>query len=240
MEFLIYFFFLNEKDCMFVDFEAGKAYFESEEFINLLSLAKEVAKKLEAEELVTGLLKMEEGTRLGAMVDIFSPENLGSLEAMCSSELNYIGYPGADGARHYIMAGSPITIRAGAEEWEKQAAMAFLEVLFSYDTQRQIQDMDMSTREDVLMAQIDNMNTSVSNMVNGENISMEIDAEKTREHILQLCEKGTIYPLEGSVLKDMILEALSSCFDGTKTAEEAAATLQNRAQLYLDENKMKE
>ncbi len=169
-------------------------------------------------------------------MEIFRPEDLGLLEAMSDSDLNYIGYPGAEGSRHYIMAASPIAIRAGAEEWEKQAAMAFLEVLFSYDTQRQLQHINMSAREDVFMEQLDHMSPSTSCYVNGEVIPMEIDTGKTQEHLLQLCGKGTIYPMEGSVLKDMILEELAGYFDGAASAADAAAILQNRAQLYLDEN----
>lgn len=236
MDFLIYFFFLDEKDSIFVDLEEGRAYFDSEEFTELMEIAKRLAGETEPEEPTEDFARMKEGTRLGTQVEIFQPEDLGLLEAMSGSDLNYIGYPGAEGSRHYIMAASPITIRAGAEEWEKQAAMAFLEVLFSYDTQLQLQNINMSARADVFMEQIDNMSTSTSCYVNGEIVPMEIDTGKTKEHILQLCEKGTIYPMGGSVLKDMILEELSAYFNGTASAADAAAILQNRAQLYLDEN----
>ena len=47
--------------------------------------------------------------------------------------------------------------------------------------------------------------------------------------------KLTFLPITDAVIKDMVMKEAKLFFDGVKTAEEVADTLQNRVQLYLSE-----
>lgn len=101
-------------------------------------------------------------------------------------------------------------------------------MLLSYDVQKLFKYRPLSIREDLLMEDFSEVYPEPSMLIDKEIIHIGIDTEMIRERILKLMEEGIICPMNGSVLRDMLYEELESYFNGTKTAEEVATTLQNR------------
>lgn len=237
INFISFFFCPKLNDSMFIDEAAGKAFFDTEKFVELLEMAKKLAAETTDSSQGEDIAKMREGSRLGTWAYLFSPASLAYYEAIMGEKADFTGFPGRNESRHYIMASDPVAIRATAQEWEKQAAMAFLEVLFSYDTQKMIEagDTVLSARRDIFAEQMDALEDTVTYGVDGENVTMPVDIGKVKEDFLALYQKAVIYSQSDSGLADFLNEELSGYFAGEKTAEEAADALQNRVQLYLDE-----
>lgn len=232
-------FFLQDlKNSSFVDWDAGQAYFDSPEFSEILALSERYAvERLVPTTRSEVISMMREGSCLGEVAYILGPESLAYYDAMLGEGANYIGFPGPDGSRNYISAASPLTIRASATEEQKQGAFLFLELLLEYQTQKDMVagSRVFSVRQDVFEEQLENMDEEVTYTVDGEPLTIDVDAEDIKWKLLDLYEDSVPYPSLPPGLREVVSEELQSFFSGQKSAKDVCAVLQNRVQLYLNE-----
>lgn len=250
------YFFKDLYSCPFIDMETKTANLDSLEFIELLELANEKAIELEdGSNWVSDLDSIERvmaGTRLGDDLYINFPASISWDLTVYDENLNIIGFPGVEGSEHYVNGGDPMVIRKTATDAEKEAAFAFMEFLLSYDVQKKMSDMELecSARQDVLTEQLTAIPEHHIRMTPGsmeifeqtgnyediKNIEVTIEPEVWTEAFWKLYDKLKPYPTFPEGLTVIIEEELDIYFGGGKTAEETAKILQNRVQLWIDEN----
>ena len=238
VEFVEEFFVQDLKNSIFADWEEGRADLDSPEFLQVLELARKYASERDVPATRSeAIAMMREGRCLGEAVYLLAEESIAYYDAMLGENINYIGFPGKDGSRHYILPNQILTIRASASEEQKQGAFLFLEFLLSREAQEKMADgADVfSVRKDVFESRLADVESEVKYQVDGEELMIKVDREAVKETLLALYEESVPYPALPGDLADVFAEELSGFFQGGQSAEQAAKILQNRVQLYLNE-----
>lgn len=99
----------------------------------------------------------------------------------------------------------------------------------------QTEAFGFSVRTDVFEEQLAHPREEAYYTVDGETITIPVDAVRAKEIMLTLYEQAVPYPSMPGSIRDVMEEELLSCLEGNKSAVEAGKVLQNRVQLYLDE-----
>lgn len=234
------FFCFSLEDCMFIDMETKTAKFDTEEFKQVVELATRLGQKHEvANHLMDRLEEVKDKTCLGIDLYPSDPEGIGFYMTIFEKKLNIIGFPGKDGSNHYINAAYPLVIRETATAAEKKAAFTFLEFLLSYEGQVKyvLGESQSSVREDVFEEQLQDLlpdNTWYS--YNDEVVEITVTPEEWTAEFEKIYEKLVPLPDFPADLEQIMREELEPYFDGEKELEETIEILQNRVQLWLDEN----
>ena len=224
----------------FLDLEAGTCDFENEMFIRLLEICKEYGEKpaLEENQIYEMLKTGECLSTVVFIVDLawFSRE-MKPLEKSC----HFVGFPGQEG---YGVTGSYEMLVVNANSENKEAALEFLWDLFSLKTQQGL--TGSSVREDVIRESVHEKGTDFLTTLgpgydlgNGRYKALEAKEDGSsflEEYVTAL--KG----LEGQdsrteAVTDIVEGEAAQYFAGDRSAEEIAKIIQNRVQLYLDENR---
>ena len=228
----------SPEESLFIDPEAGRAYFDTERFTEAVSLANRLAGetgRMNSSEMAE---RIRSGSCLGEFVGLVNAGDTAYYDMKLGDQINYIGLPGKDGSCHYINFDDPIAVRATASSGEKEAALAFLEHLLGKKTQRNlVAYINFSVRQDVFLEQLDDMPEELKYYKDGAEVTIPVDKERARERLLSLYEKAVPRPAMPQEIGQVLEEGLQECFHGSKSVEEVAGILQNRVQLYLDERK---
>ena len=159
-------------------------------------------------------------------------------------KISYSGYPSKDGAAHYMSFGYPITIRRSAEREEKKAAYLFLREFLSYEGQlaadKSSINFFLSVREDSLEDQITRSRKQIieleKNTLTKEQLELlqeQLDeAEKRFQELYRTAKYKPNLPKE---LLDIIWEEVYGYIEGEIPREMALEHLQNRVDLFLNE-----
>ncbi|MBR6666443.1 MAG: carbohydrate ABC transporter substrate-binding protein [Lachnospiraceae bacterium] len=193
------------------------------------------------ERLVPGQ-GLEEGKVLCNPVTISRPEQLALYRLYYGEKLQYSGYPTKNGGKHFLRSDEPITIRKNASKEEVTAACLFLKILLSYEVQVEtIKDstLSFSVRKDVLEEQWEAMDEQTDAYALGiEQIQLGdgVDVSKDKETLEKLLENAVPVEYLPRELLSIFLEEMTRYFDNEITLDMALEHLENRVQLYLDEN----
>lgn len=234
------YFFRDLNNCLFINVKEKKVNIDTPQFRELLELAERLARPLD--EPILGAENTEKvisGTRLGLDLYILQPGSLAwDLEEF--KGMNIIGFPGAKGSEHYINGGWPVVIRETASIKEKEAAFTFMEFLLSYEGQKIFleSEYEISVRKDVLEEQLQEQPT-VPIVEDGWLVGYEepeVSIDVWNAEFMKLYEKLQPYYTFPEELEDIIEEELKAYFNDNRTLEETTSILQNRVQLWLDEN----
>ena len=239
---LYYFFSIFPEKSPFLNLEAGTCDFENKTFIRLLEICKEYGEKPTLEEdQFYEMLKT--GECLSTVVDVrnmqWFSQNMKPLEKSC----HFVGFPGQKGYG-YAFSYEMLVVNANSEN--KEAALEFIWDLFSLKTQQKISYNGGSVREDVVRESVKekgfNYLTERSpgfDLGDGSYLSLEAKEDGSsflEEYVTAL--KG----LEGQdsrteAVYDIVKSDAKMYFAGDRPAKETAKIIQNRVQLYLDENR---
>lgn len=233
--FMNLFFMRSLQDNYFINMDEKKAYFDMEQFEEAVLLAGRLAAKRPSGTQSEQILRVREGSCLGEPVYLLQPESIAYYDAMFGEKVNYIGFPGADGSCHYIRTANPLVIRATAAPEQKEGAFLFLQGLLEYEEQKKlVEGTEFSMRRDVFEEQLAGLDDEIEYSVDGEQLSIPVDAKTVREKVLALYENSVPYLSLPESIGALLEEELESCFSGQKSAGEAGKVIQNRIQLYLD------
>lgn len=239
VSFISSFFIHGLDDNYMVDPGEGVTYFDSDGFRRILHYAG----KLDNEDnRIYGLEAagaLKDGSMLCYEVSLLNPEGLGQWQTQLEDSIKLIGYPGKDGAHHYIVSFEPVAVRAKASEEDKQIAKLFLQSILTYDSQcagALDTGFHMSVRKDVFEEQL--MEMPFTSFYEGFDIRKAvIDRERMKEDYMALLEQAVPVSYLPQELLDIIMEELENYFSGAITEEQAIDHLKNRVELYLMEQK---
>lgn len=242
----------------FIDWETGECSFEGEEFIRTLEFAAKFPEEYDYnQEREEGLSsKLRNNKLLLMQTSISSVQEYQMMNGMFGEPVSFVGYPNGEKKGNLIQPASG-SVGIGAKSKHKEGAWKFVESLISEEFQdslisehgnygfpikksaleKQFElDMKPEYYEDENGEQVEQMKTSWGY----DDFSMDIYAATQEEvdgvkALIESCEK-----LSGNVdnqLVNIITEESEAFFKGQKSAADTAGVIQNRAQIYVNENR---
>lgn len=197
--------------CHFVDKNNASCNFDSDEFVRLLQLCAEAA-------------PYDFSSSSGAALSLGTASmNFSYYKEIMNGEFEYIGYPSADGGQNvFFQSIGPFSIMASSEN--KDAAWQFIRILFLPQLQNgDINAFGLPVIESCLDTQLE------SRMSRDDTIT-QADIDKFKALIMSC--RGF---LDGGAVYDIALEEVNKYLGGSKTAEDAAKSIQSRVGIYLAE-----
>lgn len=256
---IFYYCIYNDID-EFIDWETGKCSFDGPEFIRTLEFAANFPDSSES----MGYSE-QEGTsaRLRANKILLMQQSIGSVQeyqmmnGMFGEKVSYVGYPNNEREGNLVQ-GTGGFMGISAKSKKKDAAWEFVSSMLSEDYQQSLvegngsgwgfpikisalekmfeKDMTPEYYEDENGNQVEQMKTSWGY----DDFNMDIYAATQEEvdEVRKLIESA--HRISGNVdqqLTNIITEESAAFFKGQKSAADTAAIIQNRIQIYVNENR---
>lgn len=246
---IVYYYALADRsDNTYIDWEKGESHLTEAPFLELLEFAKEYAGeyiKMQREGTM-----LQEGSAVSVSVQIDRIQNMQALNACFGEDYFAWGYPRVDGKGVALVASS-FYLNNACES--KEGAMEFLKFLTSEEAQKKNVDFFANPEEGVKgarptlpvhMAAIDYLvakerkstETITTTTYSGIEYEYAPLTQKQVEVFYDMLERTYPYKYK-TAISEIVFAELPAYFAGEKTAEEVAYILDNRVQLYLDEQK---
>ena len=230
----------NNSD-MYIDWETGQCNFDSDEFIDLLEIAKIHSKGLEKNILPIKLVN--EGRQL-LTCNIFSDvSSIQKFTELFGGKVNFIGYPTSQGTGNTFVLSNSVSICVQSENIG--ACWQFIRGLATYEEQ--------ITGATLFPANYEALQERLNNPTKYEDAGAKLtyrDAEgdewfvtftdATPEEsaiVRQIIESCDRVHREDRNVMTIIEEEAPAYFSGDKTVEEVARIIQSRVQTYVSEQK---
>lgn len=222
----------------FLDMEAGIARFDSDEFIKILEICKkyEGREQKDVELGMDGLLAQEYAARQRWIMRL---NDFSEFLSEYSGKAHLVGYP-AEGGGHFTWTNfSYLVVNANTEH--KEEIKKYIEMLLDYDRQMSPNGfLGISVRRDVVRDSVVTIDGIPKEIIGGGTSLQDLeylkpDGTSYMEEFLDFidgCKAGGKWP---SQIEQILEEDLAPYFQGDKSAQEVAALVQNRVQLYLNE-----
>lgn len=244
---------LNQGD--FVDFKNGKTMFDSQKFIDLLNLSKEMPAR--SQDMVTvdyeePAIRVRDGKQLFMLLSNDSDlSEYRMLSTLLNGKVNFCSLPGSDKIFSAFMLDSGLSISANCKNPE--LAWKFLRTLVSevktYEEGDMYGSFPMNAKsfENLLnklmekqMIKDENGNELEESRYSigtagGETINLYALTAEQRDALMKAFEETTMLNEPDTKLMEIINEETAAFFSGSKTAEDTAKIIQNRASIYVSE-----
>lgn len=231
---------LEGEESALVDPARGKCQFDTPEFISLLEVCKKYGEAPDSREYMTPQERLAE-VRSGKALAYLATGGLQGFSrdmAMFGAGYHCVGYPVQSGCGSLVSCYQLTAVNAKTRYPE--IVGDFLNYLLSEEVQRQ--QGASTVRRDVLAAGVEERHPDFDNgpvFRSGENVYIPLegkpDGTSYLQEYMELLDAGRLETWERSELRGIILEEALVFFGGGRSAEETAAVIQNRVQLYLDE-----
>lgn len=227
------------ENSLFIDWEKRESNFDREEFITLLELAKASNETA---------LSADEKSRLlqeGECIAIHTPymasfKEFVTMADMAGEDYYPIGFPSEAGSTNYLEEHKIIVVNRNTKN--KQAISDFLEYLLSEEGQEACVYYSVrknSLEEDRVEKSDSGKDRWDFDLGGGEGTTEIVSKSDVKAYVRDFnafLEKCSPTPIIPETLEDIIWEELDAYFEGDRAATDTAQTIDNRVQLYLDEN----
>lgn len=230
----------------FLDIDGGTARFECEEFIRILEICRQYEGRAEEywreepESNASIAQRMIDGEYISCPRWIMDLHSFSNILSEYDGKAHLVGYP-AEGGGHF--AGNNFHfVAVNANTKHKEEIKDFFAALLSYDRQFAGSRLYLSIRGDVIRDTyivVDGVSKEIVT-IDGQTILSDMrylkpDGSTYLEEFLEFLNSCRAEPKWPPQIEQILEEELEPYFQGDKSAEEAVALLQNRVQLYLDE-----
>ncbi len=230
---LVYMFVWTQPD-KWMDLKEKKAYFDSEEFLEIMKFAAEYEAKYDADASTT-VSKLRDGR---VLLYTFGPSNPWSYVdtiGIFEGDLVAIGQPTENGEpRHGISAsGSAYIINSSSKN--KEGAWAFIEYLILHEGEGRMWSFPtyLPNFEKVMKEELEVKEFSYQDS-DGNTIFRRTLNQEDIEILRNMIDSSS-YVTEPSPVDSILYEEMDTCFNGNRSPEETVKIIQNRVQLYLSE-----
>lgn len=224
----------------FVDGENGESHFEDTRFIQLLKYIKKYNGKLDDDKDTYCMVK--DGEILYETAPLFSLRSFSALMSECGESCHLIGYLNNDSTPGFWSNTNFLVVNKNTGH--KEDISAFLEYLLGKETQEAT--YACSVRPDIIRDSVFSYvgllsgKTFVSQR-KGDGVSHELvvkeDGTSYVEEYIDYLSKCGPCPPSGDKIREIVWDVAAGYFNGQYTAEHTAELIDNRVQLYLDEQK---
>lgn len=229
----------------FVDFEKGTCNFTGDDFRNLMLRINNM-ERTHCADFGEWEAFIKNGEKLLPEMTLSDFYTLSGQELEYRYDLILLGYPSSDGSLKCELMPQD-TIGITQKSSQKEGAWEFLEYyLQNYESLSGFSSRKEAFQEAFFTAQtkqyqVDRDGKKVEIPVSQHFYEMDLLpiyalSEEKAKHILAAVENATTVPKEINTIIDIIWEECGGYFYGDKTLDETLHIIQNRAQLYLDEN----
>lgn len=218
------------EDSFLIDWEKGESHFDDERFIRLLEYAGRSDTEA-AEDVREGGTDGEKSWMIliGLKGNNDVPGFLGTKDAPGT---HYVGFPSGQGNGNYLETAGVVVVNKNLSN--PSAVTAWLECLLG----KEVQDigsigvglsvMPFSPEE------IRSANETEGARWRGMEIEVFEDGTTALDEVNTFLGRCVPMPVEHTEIEKIIQEETAGYFDGSRTAEDVAQTIDNRVQLYLD------
>ncbi len=243
----------------FVDWESGKCTFDQEEFVNILEFAARFPESFEYDEDAPSYpVRIANGEVLLEPCYIYDFNSIQVEDAIFGGEVAYIGYPNSNGdSGTYLETGSGLAITTKCSD--KEGAWTFMEYYLSSEQERYSSGFPSNKKA---FAEARAKATEIKYILdeNGEKVLDEngepmmegagggigygndwmynyhVTTDDEADRLEALIKIARTYTGTDSEIMKIITEETEAFFKGQRSAEDVARNIQNRAQLYVNEN----
>ena len=234
----------------FVDWGSGVCSFDSEEFIDLLKFTDLFPKDFDWEHNEWTQddgddVRLREGRQLLLNMNISNPSDVVYYKGYFEGGMTLIGFPGVPGSGAVFSTYSPgFAISETCKE--KDAAWRFVSGFLKEDYQNNYGSYGFSVNRKLFDKSFqDALGQEFNNYVmdeNGEFVNQKITfTQEDMDMLLGVINNaqlyGQSYASYDDQLQQIVSEEVSSYFSGEKSAEDVAAMIQNRASIYVSEQR---
>lgn len=234
----------DESNTAFIDWEKGESHLTEEPFLELMAFAGEYADRGGYPPSEVGE-RLADGRIAGVNIFLFNPAMLKRAWGCFNGEAACIGYPRESGSGIYMEA---MRLYLNRNARNREGAIDFLCYLLSEEGQRQYMEYSSATnylpvRRSLLQEVLDryqqNVRETPTQNSDSKGISYVQDKleEEQIEAYWRVLDNAVPAVFKADDIWPMVDEELQPYFNGERSAEEAAAALHSRVQLYLDEQK---
>ena len=221
----------------FIDWETGTCYFDSDEFVGILELAAKLPESSEQNIDISNIdalsfdcsKQIAMGDNLAAIETIVTAHQLASYNAALNGNTNIIGLPVKEGEGHVLESATKWGIIASSKH--KDAAWEFIRSAIQIETATTSAMLPITISGfDKIMASVKD-GTSVYTFLYPDLEITDADVEMMRE----LMESVTYAASYDQTISDIVTEEAIPFFAGDVTAKQAAEYIQNKVQIYVNE-----
>ncbi|MDE5746416.1 MAG: extracellular solute-binding protein, partial [Acetatifactor sp.] len=235
----------DEDNTAFIDWEKGESHLTEEPFLELMAFAKEYADKGGYPPSEVGE-RLADGRIAGINIVLSSPEMLHRARACFDGEAACIGYPRETGNGIYM---ETMRLYLNRNAGNREGAIDFLRYLVSEEGQRQYMEYGykswelLPVRRSLLQEVLDRYQQNVTDPPaqsrDSHGISYAHDKldEEQIETFWRVLDNAVPAAFKSDDIWSMVDEELQPYFNNARSAEDAAAALHSRVQIYLDEQK---
>ncbi|MCM1120713.1 MAG: hypothetical protein NC543_15275, partial [bacterium] len=221
----------------FLDMENGTCDFDSSRFIHLMEMVKGYNNDDEYPEAVLNQKGVAFVEQVGNI------QGFAQMMWQHGDQYHLVGFPTDEGSGNYWNSEYYVVVNKDTKYW--QQIREYLITLFTRSNQEKT---DSPVRRDLIEEYIGEdpwMPEDYKDPVYGHTLvwkktiplPTKPDGTTWDQEYIELLETAEPYRESTTAIKRIILEELNSYYSGDKDAETVAALIQNRVQLYLDEQK---
>lgn len=233
----------DEDNTAFIDWEKGESHLTEEPFLELMAFAKEYADKGGYPTSEVGE-RLADGRIAGIQIVLSNPVMLHRARACFDGEAACIGYPRESGSGIYM---ETMRLYLNRSAGNREGAIDFLRYLISEEGQKQYMEycswMYLPVRRSLLQESLDRYQQDVKDppKQSRDDKGIYYQSEKLDEEQVKtfwrMLDNAVPAVFKADDIWSMVDEELQPYFNNARSAEDAAAALHNRVQLYLDEQK---
>jgi len=236
----------------FIDKNTGKANFDSQEFIDVLKFTDRLPNTIDYEKLDqegywnnydTLFREDRAAVQISNIYDFREAYNNGV--TYFGTPINYIGFPTASGTGNAITFDSVMAISAKTKY--KDAAWDFIKQNITDEAQDKLEytlpvkksSLEKKAKE-AMKEQVDSETGIMYRQkvwVGGMEIEVEPPTQADIDQIMNVITSADKVANYSEDVINIIKEDAASYYNGQKSAEEVAKTIQNRVQVYVNENR---
>jgi len=214
----------------FVDVENDKAAFDSDEFKRLLSRVKELQTDTNTYYDSWHRDMTSDEVRLEVLYCDSFEYLISTYQSLYGSDFVYKGYPSHNGEPVYLLSMSCLSIPANSSCPE--GAFAFWEYIMTYEARGE-GDTKFHTQKQAFEQSLTNAQKDETVVLNGEQLKLE---EEDVEKIISMLAQASPDTAQFRQIRNIVLEEADGFFSGNRDVNATCDVIQNRVQLYLDEN----
>lgn len=227
----------------FVDWTTGECSFDSDEFISLMEFANRFPETFDWEHHEwtnedSDAYRIKEGRQLLTTISLSDPYSYTYYSEMFNGDMSLKGFPDVPGSGAvFYMSGTGLAISSTCKN--QDAAWSFVRTLLTRDYQENY-TYGFCTNRELFEENLKNMvgqSYYTYDQVSGEQKEI-VFTQEIADSIEDLVNKTTeIGDYNTSQINDIINEEVAYYFSGEKTAQDVAATIQNRVSIYVNEQR---
>lgn len=210
----------------YYDRESGRCQFDSEEFKQLLEFCDGF--EFDNNHNATKQELIQQNKMALVPVAGFVPEDIIEYRNLFGDKIAYIGYPKENGSSSYFMFENQIGIYSNSNE--KDGAWQFIEMILSYDYQKQF--IDIYNDDPLIPLRKDCYNELLDTMVSSEEFKISNEEKDDFSKMINSIQKSTSYDI---VMMQIILEEAQVYFNEKKSVDEIVKLIQSRCETYINE-----